>query len=107
MGAGAVSADARRQALQDALDAVRRAHGPIGDEETYCAKALREMIEAHATPHYACGFCGAPGASRRVPLTAPDRATEIYRWFCGPMCEANWGTNQPRPASAAQAELFQ
>jgi hypothetical protein len=102
-----MSAAARRQALQDALDAVRQAHGPIGDGETYCAKALREMIEAHATPHYACGFCGAPGAGRRVPLTAPDRATEIYRWFCDAMCEANWGTNQPRPASAAQADLFQ
>lgn len=101
-----MTAAARRQALQDALDAVIRAHGPVGDGETYCAKALRELIAGCATPHYACGFCGAPGASRRVPLTAPDRATEVYGWFCGHVCEAAWGTNQPRPASRKQADLF-
>jgi hypothetical protein len=87
-----VTAAARRQALQDALDAVTRAHGPIGDE-TYCAKALRELIAGCATPHYCCGFCGAHGASRRVPL-------------CDHVCEAKWGTNQPRPASRKQADLF-
>jgi hypothetical protein len=51
----------RLRALRDALAAVMRAHGPIGDEPTYCAKALREMIETEL----AGTLSPPPGRSRK------------------------------------------
>ena len=44
-----------------------------------------------------CAFCGKPNATRRVECNAPDQSTQVFRYFCTVACEANYGTNQPKP----------
>lgn len=54
---------------------------------------------------YPCCFCGKL-ANRRVPCTPPEPGVELYRWFCSVICEASWGTNQPRPEPPPQKDMF-
>jgi hypothetical protein len=50
-----------------------------------------------------CGFCGRPGPPIRLEVVPPDMSSQVFRFFCGAMCLANWETNQPKPAQPAGA----
>lgn len=50
---------------------------------------------------YHCAFCDKHGARLRIECNPPDRATQIFRYFCDTSCLANHGTNQPRPPAAS------
>jgi hypothetical protein len=45
-----------------------------------------------------CAFCGRPGPPIRLEAPAPDMSSQLFRYFCGAMCVANWETNQPKPS---------
>jgi len=46
---------------------------------------------------FVCAWCRKPGAVRRVAIDT-DGSVEGYRYFCDASHQANFETNQPRPA---------